>query len=101
MLGYKDKRDQNTDAVDRSVMALIDCANCYLNEPEVLTLLVTSLMKLTEVDMTTKHSEIKEFMLKIESNNDFFIHKIASGILYIDLEFICNAKYGKALAYSN
>lgn len=81
IVDYQDKRDHNSDIVDRSVTAIIDCANCYLNEPEVLALLVTSLMKLTELEMTTKHPEIKDFMLKLEANNDLFIHKIATGIV--------------------
>lgn len=78
---YQDKRDHNSEVVDRSVQALIDFANCYLNEPEVLTLLVTSLMKLTELEMTTKHADIKEFMLKLEASNDLFIHKVATGTI--------------------
>lgn len=40
-------------------------------------MILTSLMKLAVKDMTTKHDEIKEFMLKVESSSDYFIHKIA------------------------
>ena len=57
-------------------------------------------MKLTQKDMTTKHSEIKEFMMKLEASRDYFINKIATGTSFRYLEFICNAKYGKALASS-
>ena len=38
-------------------------------------------MKLTEINMTTKHEEIKEFMRKLEGNSDYAIQKLASGIL--------------------
>lgn len=40
-------------------------------------MIITSLMKLAVKDMTTKHEEIKEFMLKVESSSDYFTHKIA------------------------
>lgn len=48
--------------VDRSVRALIDCAECYLDQYDILIVLVSALMKLTRVDMTTLHSEIKVVM---------------------------------------
>lgn len=65
-------------------MALIDCGNSYINDTAVITMLLMSLMKLTKVEMTTKHAEIKDFMLKLESSNDYFINKVASGtsVLY-------------------
>ena len=72
-----------------------------MEETEIITILVTSLMKLTQVNMTTKHTEIKEFMKKLEVSSNYFINKIASGNINHILEFICNAKYGKALACSN
>ena len=40
-------------------------------------------------------------MRKLEASSNYFIHKIASGIPPSYLEFICNAKYGLALACSN
>ena len=72
-----------------------------MEETEIITILVTSLMKLTQVNMTTKHTEIKEFMKKLEVSSNYFINKIASGNINTILEFICNAKYGKALSCSN
>jgi|JI9StandDraft_1071089.scaffolds.fasta_scaffold438758_1 hypothetical protein len=60
-----DEKSKSQEMVDRSVMALIDCGNCYLDDKEVILMLVSSLMKLTQVDMTSKHTEIKEFMLKL------------------------------------
>ncbi len=58
-------------------------------------------MKLAVKDMTTKHQEIKEFMMKVEASSDYFIHKIAEGLNSYILEFIRNAKYSKALAHSD
>jgi len=40
--------------------------------------MLNSLMKLTQKDMTTKHAEIKEFMQTLESNKDYFVHKLSS-----------------------
>lgn len=40
-------------------------------------MIMTSLMKLAVKDMTTKHDQIKEFMLKLESSSNYFIHKIS------------------------
>jgi hypothetical protein len=51
-----DERDGDTDVVDKSVSALIDCGNCYLEEPEIVTMMLSSLMKLTQPNMTTKHT---------------------------------------------
>lgn len=51
--------------------------------------------------MTTKHQQIKDFMLKVEASSDYFIHKIAEGTAFDMVEFIRNAKYSKALAHSD
>lgn len=80
---------------------LIECANCYLDNSEIVFSLLSSLMKLAVKDMTTKHEQIKEFMMKVEASSDYFIHKIAEGTHTNMLEFIRNAKYSKALARSD
>jgi hypothetical protein len=56
---------------------LISCGLCYLDNSEIIFMILTSLMKLAVKDMTSKHEEIKEFMLKVETSSDYFTHKIA------------------------
>ncbi len=65
--------------VDRSVSVLIACGECYLKDSEVIFMIITSLMKLAVKDMTTKHEQIKQFMLKVEASSDYFIHTTAEG----------------------
>jgi hypothetical protein len=65
--------------VDRSVSVLIACGECYLKDSEVIFMVITSLMKLAVKEMTTMHEEIKEFMLKVETSSDYFIHTTAEG----------------------
>jgi len=52
----KDDRDGDSSVVDRCVTALINCAECYLQDNQVMFMLLTSLMKLTVGDMTSKHA---------------------------------------------
>jgi hypothetical protein len=42
-------------------------------------MLVTSLLKLAQPEMTSKHAAIKEFMLRLELSQDLFIHAMAAG----------------------
>jgi len=42
-------------------------------------MIITNLMKLAGKDMTTKHSEIKEFMHQVQRSTNYLTHKIAEG----------------------
>lgn len=66
--------------VDKSVDALLRCGESYLNDPEIIFMLVTSLMKLAGKDMSSRQKEIGEFMKRVETSSDYFTHKIAEGI---------------------
>lgn len=77
--------------MDEAVDALIDCAQAYLSDSAVVFMLVTSLMKLAVSEMTTRHPQIKDFMLRVEASPNYQTHKAGE-------EFIRNAKYGRALA---
>ena len=59
--------------------ALLRCGESYLNDPEIIFMLVTSLMKLAGKDMSSRQKEIAEFMKRVEASSDYFTHKIAEG----------------------
>lgn len=59
---------------------LLRCGESYLNDPEVMFMLVTSLMKIAGKDMSNRQKEIGEFMKRVETSSDYFTHKIAEGI---------------------
>jgi hypothetical protein len=65
--------------VDRSVGVLIECGECYLGQNETIFMIVTNLMKLAGKDMTTRHVEIKEFMVEVQRSSNYLTHKIAEG----------------------
>lgn len=92
-----DLRDRESGKVDRSVDAILAGAEEYLNDKEIMFLVVSSLMKLSVVDMTTRHEDIKKFVRKVEAHSDYFIHKTGEGTSPAILEFIRMAKYSKAL----
>jgi hypothetical protein len=46
-------------------------------------MIVTNLMKLAGKDMTTKHTEIKEFMVQVQRSSNYLTHKIAEGKIYL------------------
>ena len=54
-----DLRDKNSEAVDKSVEALLSCADEYISNQSVTLMIVTSLMKLSPIEMTSKHEEIR------------------------------------------
>lgn len=53
-----------------------------MTDSEVTFSLLSSLMKLAGKEMTTMHTAIKDFMLKLEASPDYFIHKIAEGTFF-------------------
>lgn len=57
------------------MQAILSCAEEYLDEEEITFLLVSGLMKLSGKEMTTKHDQIKSYLLKVEGNYNYFIHK--------------------------
>lgn len=50
-----------------------------MSDPEVMFMLVTSLMKIAGKDMSNRQREIGEFMKRVETSSDYFTHKIAEG----------------------
>jgi hypothetical protein len=39
-------------------------------------------MKLSGKDMTSKHDQIKKYLLKVEGNYNYFIHKTGEGKIF-------------------
>ena len=54
-LVISDLRDKNSEVVDRSVDALLSCADEYIENQMITMTIVTSLMKLSPIEMTSKH----------------------------------------------
>jgi hypothetical protein len=75
------ERDQDQSKVDRAVQAILSCAEEYLSDEEITFMLVSALMKLSGKDMTSKHEDIKSYLLKVEGNYNYFIHKTGEGTL--------------------
>lgn len=59
------EQNKDTEKVDKAVMAILECAEDYLYDEEITFLLVSAIMKLSGKDMTTKHDEIKKYLLKV------------------------------------
>ena len=48
-MAYADQRDKNSEAVDRSVDAILSCANEYLGNTSIIFAIVVSLMKMSPI----------------------------------------------------
>ena len=69
-------RDKNSQDVDRSIEAILSCAEQYIDNQSLTLSIVPSLMKLSPIEMTSKHDEIKAYLKKVESQQNYFGHKL-------------------------
>lgn len=58
---------------------ILSCAEEYLQDYSIIFAIIVSIMKLSPVEMTSKHDEIKKFLLKVESQQPYAIHKCGEG----------------------